>query len=162
MIRQRVRRGNGWQGWQGGIGFARIVVPAEVAARCTRCTPLELHGAEYTIHCMELTFVQLPGFVKEWKQLRLGDDDLRALELMLLENPQAGAVMAGTGGMRKVRFAPPSRRSGKSGAYRVGYAFLRLAETVLLVAIFAKSDKGNLTAAEKLKVKRAVGAFRRD
>lgn len=66
-----------------------------------------------------------------------------------MKSPQAGLVMASTGGLRKVRFAPPSRRSGKSGAYRVSYVYFRLAETVVLASIFAKSDKENLTAAEK-------------
>jgi hypothetical protein len=110
---------------------------------------------------MELTFVQLSGFAREWRHWRLSDDDLRALEAMLLENPDAGAVVPGTGGMRKVRFAPPSRRSGKSGAYRVGYAFFRAADTVILVTIFAKSDKGNLSAAEKAHVKRIIESFKR-
>jgi hypothetical protein len=71
---------------------------------------------------MMITFIQLSGFVSEWKRFRLDGEDLRDLERSLLARPDAGAVMAGTGGLRKVRFAPPSRHSGKSGAYRVGYA----------------------------------------
>ena len=108
---------------------------------------------------MDLTFIQFPGFAREWKRFRLCDEDLQALEAVLLDNPEAGAVMAGTGGVRKVRFSPPSRRSGKSGAYRVGYAYIRVADMVVFVTIFAKSDKGNLTAAEQATIKKAVEFF---
>src|SRR5690606_32693397 len=80
------------------------------------------------IRCMQLTFVQLTGFVSEWKHFRLTDEDLRALERQLLVEPEAGAVMTGTGGLRKIRFAPPSRGSGKSGAFRVAYIYLPVAE----------------------------------
>jgi hypothetical protein len=109
---------------------------------------------------MDLTFIQLAAFAKEWKRFRLMDEDLQALEMQLMENPEAGAVMSGTGGLRKVRFAPPSRHSGKSGAYRVGYAYFRIADSVLLVTIFAKNDKGNLTAAEKAAIKVIIEAFK--
>ncbi len=108
-----------------------------------------------------MTFIQLAGFVNEWKHFRLGDEDLRALERLLLAKPEAGAIVVGTGGLRKVRFAPPSRRSGKSGAYRVGYAHFPDSGVVLLLAIFAKADKANLTAAEKAKFRAVLQAFSR-
>jgi hypothetical protein len=105
---------------------------------------------------MQLTFVQLPPFAARWAQLRLKDDDLRSLENMLLRNPNAGAVMAGTGGLRKVRFAPPSRHVGKSGALRVGYAYFRNADTVYLLAVYPKNEQPNLTAAEKADVRKWI------
>lgn len=108
---------------------------------------------------MQLTLVQLAGFVSEWKHFRLTDDDLRALEQQLLRDPEAGAVMAGTGGLRKVRFAPPSRHSGKSGAYRVAYVFLQ-PDTVVFMSLFAKSDQANLTAAQKARFKVVIDALK--
>jgi hypothetical protein len=77
------------------------------------------------------------------------DDDLRALEQSLLRNPEAGAVVAGTAGLRKVRFAAPSRHTGKSGAFRVGYAYFHVADAIYLLAIYPKNEQANLTAAEK-------------
>jgi hypothetical protein len=56
---------------------------------------------------MQMTFVYLNAFVSQWNRFGLGDDDLRAMERQLLEAPPSGAVMAGTGGLRKVRFSPP-------------------------------------------------------
>jgi hypothetical protein len=78
---------------------------------------------------------------------------LSALESVLVDNPDAGDVMAGTGGVRKVRFAPPSRHTGKSGAFRVAYAYFRLGQTVYLLTIFAKNEQENFTAAQKAKFK---------
>ena len=109
---------------------------------------------------MHLTVVQLAGFVAEWRHFRLTDEDLRALEDILLADPEAGAVMAGTGGLRKVRFAPPSRHIGKSGALRVAYVYFRVADTIVLMSMFAKSDQANLTAGQKARMKAAIEALR--
>jgi hypothetical protein len=105
---------------------------------------------------MRLTFVQLPRFAARWAQLRLTDDDLQALEQMLLHNPEAGAVVAGTGGLRKMRFAPPSRHVGKSGAFRVGYAYFRTADAIYLLAIYSKNEQANLTPAEKAEARKLI------
>lgn len=102
---------------------------------------------------MRLTIVQLSTFAADWRRLKLNDDDLRALEGLLLEGPAAGQVMSGTGGLRKMRFAPPSRHTGKSGAMRVGYAYFPTKEAIYLVVIFAKSDRQNLLPAERNQIK---------
>ncbi len=107
---------------------------------------------------MQLGFTHLAGFTREWRRSGLSDDDLQELEGLLLENPEAGAVMQGTGGMRKVRFAPPGR--GKSGAFRVGYAYYRIGDMILLVTVFAKNAKENLSAAEKAQIKQIINAFK--
>lgn len=45
-------------------------------------------------------FIILPEFDKQWKAMNLTDDDLRRLEDLILENPEFGDVMQGTGGFR--------------------------------------------------------------
>ena len=110
---------------------------------------------------MQCTFVQLSRFASRWAQLRLTDEDLQALEQMLLRNPDAGVVVAGTGGLRKVRFAPPSRHVGKSGAFRVGYAYFRTAETVYLLAIYPKNEQASFTPAEKAEVRKVIDMISR-
>ncbi len=64
-----------------------------------------------------------------------------------MARPEAGAVMAGTAGLRKVRFAPPSWHTGKSGTSRVCCTLFP--ETVMLVTLFAKNEKDNLTKDER-------------
>ena len=69
---------------------------------------------------MQRTFIILPEFDKNWKSMGLSDEDLRRLENLILQDPEAGALMQGTGGLRKLRFAFENR--GKSGCGRVGLA----------------------------------------
>ena len=110
---------------------------------------------------MTLTFVQLGTFVSRWNRFRLTDDDLHALEDILLKTPEIGVVIPGTGGLRKMRFAPPSRHGGKSGAFRVGYAYFKIASTIYLLAIFPKNIQPNLTASEKADARRIIDAIRK-
>jgi hypothetical protein len=87
---------------------------------------------------MTLTLVQTAEFVSRWRRLRLSDGDLRALEALLLADPAAGKPMAGTSGLRKLRFAPPSWHTGKSGATRIAYAFFPQLDSVYLVTLYTK------------------------
>jgi hypothetical protein len=48
----------------------------------------------------------------------LEDDEYRALQLFLAEDPEAGDVIPGTGGFRKLRWADRRRRKGKRGGLR--------------------------------------------
>jgi hypothetical protein len=50
-------------------------------------------------------FVSTPKFYATWKDGGMSDDDLRGLELRLLDEPKVGDVVPGTYGMRKVRVA---------------------------------------------------------
>ena len=110
---------------------------------------------------MEFTFVHLAGFVNRWGKFKLTDEDLQALEGQFRRNPLAGDVVRGAGGLRKVRFAPPSRHTGKSGAFRVGYGYFRVDATIYLYAIFAKKDQANLTAAEVADAKKTMETLTR-
>lgn len=108
---------------------------------------------------MKLTFVQLSGFVADWRHLKLTDDDLRALELALLERPQAGRPIRGTGGLRKIRFAPPSWNRGKSGSVRICYAWFVMASVVCFVTAYAKSEMENITAAHRKHYRKLLQAI---
>ena len=102
---------------------------------------------------MKWTVVQLGPFVNRWKSERLSDEDLQALESDIMENPFAGAVMKETGGLRKMRFAPPSRGKGKSGSMRIGYAQFPEFETLFLITMFLKKDDANLSRGDRHTIK---------
>ena len=68
---------------------------------------------------MTREFVYTEPFRKCWKAMGLSEDDLKKLEEILLENPQLGDVIEGTGGARKMRIQIENR--GKSGGGRVIY-----------------------------------------
>lgn len=73
------------------------------------------------------TFKYLAGFVRQWSRLELSDQDLHELERIILTDPDAGALVPATGGLRKLRFAPSRWRRGKRGTLRVGYSPQRAA-----------------------------------
>ena len=96
---------------------------------------------------MNRTFIQATTFSKTFKELGFADEDLRRLEFMLLENPKAGAVIRGTGRLRKIRFA--RQHEGRSGGVRVCYVDFEEKGICYLLAIFAKNEQENLTQAQR-------------
>lgn len=103
---------------------------------------------------MTRTFIQTNEFARQWEKLGFDDEDLRQLELMIMQNPEIGVVMQGTGGLRKMRFAFEGR--GKSGSARVCYIDFISFDTVYLVTAFGKNEKANLTKAERNNVKKVI------
>lgn len=98
-------------------------------------------------------FHKFPVFAKQWARLGLNETDLRALELLIMINPNRAPIMAGTGGLRKIRFVPPDWNTGKSGALRICYSYSEFDNAVLLVSAYAKREKATPTAAEKRQIK---------
>lgn len=99
-------------------------------------------------------FIILPEFDKQWKAMNLTDDDLRRLENLILENPELGDVMQGTGGLRKLRFSFSDR--GKSGSSRVCYINIVRKEKIFLITAYPKNVKDNLSKAERNNIKQLV------
>ena len=103
---------------------------------------------------MDREFIYINNFIKKWKDCELPDSELQALEIYLLENPVAGDVMQGTGGLRKLRWALP--KGGKSGGIRVLYIDIVIAEKIYMIDLFTKNEKDNLSDSEKSEVKKLV------
>ena len=103
-----------------------------------------------------LLFVQTKLFDRAWERLGLSDVDLRWLQLGIITNPKVGAVLKGTGGLRKLRFAPPGAEHGKSGSHRVCYVLFEEFGTVLLVTAYSKNKKDTLTEAEKKAIRQLI------
>ncbi len=101
---------------------------------------------------MELTFVYSPRFVREWDRQRLTDADLRSLEEVIRKSPDAPPLIRGTAGLRKMRFAPPSRHTGKRGSMRVGFAYFRVKAAIFVAAIFAKNEASNFSVSERAEI----------
>ncbi|MGA2977663.1 MAG: type II toxin-antitoxin system RelE/ParE family toxin [Spirochaetia bacterium] len=104
-------------------------------------------------------FIETNEFRKRWTKLGLSEEDLRELEVFLLEHPDAGDMVQATGGVRKVRWARPGR--GRSGGVRTIYVDFAERETTWLITVFGKNEKADLSAEEcreiKLFVKRIKG-----
>ena len=69
---------------------------------------------------MKAVFVELPAFARHRSDY-LSDKEFRTLQNALMDNPEAGDVIQGAGGLRKVRHADPRRGKGKRGGLRVIY-----------------------------------------
>jgi len=104
---------------------------------------------------MTRSFIELPMFRSKWKTLGFNDDDLRRLQLELLSDPKVGAVMQGTGGVRKMRFAFEDR--GKSGSVRVIYVDFEVYEKIFLITAYSKDEKDNLTMSERNELRQMIG-----
>ena len=68
----------------------------------------------------------------------LTDEEYRKLQRELILNPEAGAVVSGSGGVRKLRWAAPGR--GKRGGYRVIYFVRRPKGIIWMLTIYPKSE----------------------
>ena len=75
------------------------------------------------------------------------DGSLEWIEQLVALDPMAGFEMAGTGGCRKVRIA--GRGKGKSGGYRVITFYSGIDIPVVLITVFGKGEKDNLTERER-------------
>ena len=104
---------------------------------------------------MDREFVRLPEFERQCKNIGMTEDDIKEIESELLINPQVGAVMRGTGGLRKLRFAL-SIDKGKSGGARVVYIDFMFYEKIYLITAFAKNEIENLRKAERNELKKLV------
>jgi hypothetical protein len=87
----------------------------------------------------------------------LGKAGLDDMLEFLARRPKAGRIIQGTGGLRKVRFAQPGK--GKSGGTRVIYYYHNEDNPILLLLIYAKADKENLTDAQKAQLKKYVDSI---
>jgi hypothetical protein len=95
-----------------------------------------------------VNFIELHGFRDDWKRLGLTDDDLWMAQTMIGSEPKGSPVIKGTGGLRKLRFAPP-KTSGRRKWFRICYVYFPEACVVLLVVAYAKNESDNLTAADR-------------
>ncbi len=67
-----------------------------------------------------VTLVEFPEFQKKAASL-LSEEELLELKTFLASNPEAGDLIQGTGGVRKLRWA--SQGQGKRGGNRIIYYF---------------------------------------
>lgn len=69
------------------------------------------------------------------------------MEFFIACAPEAHPIIPGTGGFRKARWA--GRGKGKSGGFRVIYFFLAKPGRMYMAAIYTKSQKDTLSAADR-------------
>lgn len=74
----------------------------------------------------------------------LTESEYAALQQFLLESPEAGNVVPGSGGVRKLRWGLKDR--GKRGGVRVLYYFKRNDGEIWFLTMYAKNEAENIPA----------------
>jgi hypothetical protein len=103
------------------------------------------------------TVVETSAFIKAAAAC-MTDEERQEAITVLAENPLAGDLIEGAGGVRKLRFAIGGR--GKSGGVRISYYFGGSDIPVFALYVYPKSKKANLTQAQRNELARVAKTLR--
>jgi mRNA-degrading endonuclease RelE of RelBE toxin-antitoxin system len=92
-----------------------------------------------------MIFIEAPT-LERIRERYLDDDQYRLLQAALMASPEAGALIRGSSGLRKVRWVVGGR--GKSGSLRVIYYWSTQRGHILLLTVYHKSEMADLSQKE--------------
>jgi mRNA-degrading endonuclease RelE of RelBE toxin-antitoxin system len=101
-----------------------------------------------------MLIVETPVFTKRVLDI-LTDDEYRELQYFLAQYPDAGDIIPGSHGLRKLRWTISGK--GKRGGTRIIYYWLRPRDTILMLFVFKKNERSDLTK-DQLKTLRSIAA----
>ena len=99
-----------------------------------------------------MVIIETSVFTRQVVEL-LSSNEYRQLQMALILRPEMGSIILGSGGLRKVRWSLSGR--GKRGGVRVIYYWAVTNDQILMLLIYAKNVRDNLTPAQ-LKVLREI------
>ena len=99
-----------------------------------------------------MKFIETSIFTKQVQKL-LPDDNYRMLQSALMFRPDAGPVISGSGGLRKIRWKLPG--SGKRGSLRLIY-YWDPPESIYMIFMYRKTDQENLTPLQVKALKKLI------
>lgn len=100
-----------------------------------------------------MIFIETSTFTRRVKEL-LKDEDYRELQIQLVENPQKGALIPGSGGLYKLRWAAKGR--GKRGGLRIIYYWIKTEHKIFMLYIYPKSEQEDLTPAQIKQLRKII------
>ena len=106
---------------------------------------------------MKAVFVELPAFERH-RVKYLDDDTFRALQNLLMKQPDAGDPIPDTGGLRKLRFGDARRGKGKRGGLRVIYYWWVSGLQFWFFTVYDKDEMADLTPQQRKVLKAMIKA----
>jgi mRNA-degrading endonuclease RelE of RelBE toxin-antitoxin system len=100
-----------------------------------------------------MVIVETSIFTRQVQQL-LTDEEYRKLQTALVNRPDTASIIRGSGGLRKVRWALPGR--GKRGGVRVIYYWAVHQEQILMLFMYGKNERDDLSSAQLKTLRRTV------
>jgi mRNA-degrading endonuclease RelE of RelBE toxin-antitoxin system len=100
-----------------------------------------------------MLFIETPIFTKAIEDL-MSDEDYVALQEALILNPELGDLIQGSSGLRKIRWGLEGR--GKRGGLRIIYYWKVRDDQILLLVVYRKNVKDNLTKEQIKKLKMLI------
>jgi len=89
-----------------------------------------------------MVIIETPIFTKLINNL-MAEDDYREFQIMLIDQPDAGKIISGSGGIRKIRWSGSGR--GKRGGTRLIYYWATNLDQLYMLFAYAKNERDDLT-----------------
>ena len=105
------------------------------------------------VYSYSMIFIETSKFTKLLSDY-LSDDEYRMLQWHLQEKPDSGDIVRGSGGVRKVRWAPEGK--GKSGGVRVIYYWKKSDHEMWMLTIYSKSEQASIPGHILKKIAEAI------
>lgn len=100
-----------------------------------------------------MVIIETPIFTKRLLGV-MSDEEYRLLQLHLLNKPDAGKMIQGSGGLRKLRWS--AKGHGKSGGVRIIYYWFVAQDTILLLFLYAKNERTDLTPEQLQQLRKVI------
>jgi len=100
-----------------------------------------------------MIFKETSVFTRQVLKL-LDAESYRLLQLRLVAEPDAGDLIRGTGGLRKIRWEAAG--GGRRGGVRVIYYWARKNDVILLLLIYGKAQQDDLTSEQRAMLKKLI------
>jgi len=104
--------------------------------------------------------IETSVFLSDAAAAGVSEDERFEIVTFIAQNPTAGALMPGTGGARKIRFA--GRGKGKSGGYCIVTYYAAPDIPIFVLAMINKGERANLSKAEQNELRRELSAIADD
>ena len=103
-----------------------------------------------------ISVLEMPAFAQQAEGL-FTEDERQQLAVFLGNGPEAGDLIKGTGGVRKLRWG--AKGKGKRGGARVVYYYHDDEVPIFLFYCYSKSDQDDLSAKDRAELKKIVKAI---